>query len=415
MSEQKLMPVTAAEPRASGPSGAAISLAPIIAVVFIAYLVIGLAMPVLPLHVHRGLGLSTFVVGLVAGSQFAAAIITRPWAGHFVDTRGAKNGVLIGLSAATASGALYLLSLRLDSVPETSVLILLLGRAVLGAAESFIITGALSWGLGLLGSDNTGKVMSWVGTALYAALAVGAPAGSALYAKWDFLAIGIAATFVPLVTLPLALSLRTVATPTRRSRTSITSVVGAVWVPGAALAISGVGFAAVTTFVVLLFELHGWGPAWAAFTALSTAFIAGRLVFGHLPDRVGGARVALVCVLIEAAGLTLVWLAPSFATAVCGVTLTRLGYSLVYPGFGVEALRRVPPQSRGLAMGTYTAFLDLSLGISSPALGLVAGRAGLDAVFLVSALVVLGSAAVALRLTSPDSPSETILAHKDGT
>jgi quercetin dioxygenase-like cupin family protein len=29
-------------------------------------------MPVLPLHVHQGLGLGTFVVGLVAGSQFAA-------------------------------------------------------------------------------------------------------------------------------------------------------------------------------------------------------------------------------------------------------------------------------------------------------------------------------------------------------
>jgi hypothetical protein len=55
----------------------AVMLLPIIAVVFIAYLVIGLAMPVLPLHVHHGLGLSTFVVGLVSGSQFGAALISR--------------------------------------------------------------------------------------------------------------------------------------------------------------------------------------------------------------------------------------------------------------------------------------------------------------------------------------------------
>jgi hypothetical protein len=39
------------------------------AAVFIAFIVIGLAIPVLPLHVHRGLGLGTFLVGLVAGSQ----------------------------------------------------------------------------------------------------------------------------------------------------------------------------------------------------------------------------------------------------------------------------------------------------------------------------------------------------------
>jgi MFS family permease len=177
-------------------------------------------------------------------------------------------------------------------------------------------------------------------------------------------------------------------------------------VPGTALAVSGVGFAAVTTFVALLFAERGWGPAWAAFTALSTAFIAGRLVFGHLPDRVGGTRVALVCVLIEAAGLSLVWLAPTFVSALGGVTLVGLGYSLVYPGFGVEAIRRAPPQSRALAMGTYTAFLDLSLGVSNPALGLVAARAGFEAVFLASAVVVLGSAAIAARLLSEEARAD---------
>jgi predicted MFS family arabinose efflux permease len=84
--------------------------------------------------------------------------------------------------------------------------------------------------------------------------------------------------------------------------------------------------------------------------------------------------------------------------ALLGAGVTGFGYSLVYPGFGVEAVRRAPPESRGLAMGAYTAFLDLALGLANPALGLVAGRAGLGAVFLVSALLVTCSAVVAARL-----------------
>jgi hypothetical protein len=44
------------------------ALLPIMTAVFVAFLVIGLAMPVLPLHVHEGLGLDAFVVGLVAGA-----------------------------------------------------------------------------------------------------------------------------------------------------------------------------------------------------------------------------------------------------------------------------------------------------------------------------------------------------------
>jgi hypothetical protein len=51
------------------------TLLPILAVVFASYLVIGIAMPVLPLQVRRTLGFSTFAVGLVAECQFAASLV----------------------------------------------------------------------------------------------------------------------------------------------------------------------------------------------------------------------------------------------------------------------------------------------------------------------------------------------------
>jgi MFS family permease len=374
-----------------------VKLLPIIGVVFIAYLIIGLAMSVLPLHVHNGLGFSTFAVGLVAGSQFAAALFSRPWAGFFADKQGAKRAVVAGLIVAVISGALYLVSLQFVANPSTSIVILLAGRIALGIAESFIITGALSWGLVRAGADNTGKVMSWIGTALYAAYAVGAPIGTWAYAKEGFTAIALTAGIIPLVALLLVAPLRPTSPILSSARPSLTKVIGAVWMPGLGLAVSGVGFGAITTFIVLLFAQNGWGKAWLALTLLSVAFIVGRVFFGHLPDK-NGAKAALFCILIEALGLALIWLAPSAFIALVGVTLVGLGYSLVYPGFGVEALRRTPPENRGLAMGAYTAFLDMSLGFASPALGLIANGKGLNAVFLVSTLVVLGSALIALRL-----------------
>jgi hypothetical protein len=38
--------------------------------------------------------------------------------------------------------------------------VLLLGRGVLGGAESFIITAAVSWGLAIVDARNTGKVIA---------------------------------------------------------------------------------------------------------------------------------------------------------------------------------------------------------------------------------------------------------------
>jgi MFS family permease len=119
-----------------------------------------------------------------------------------------------------------------------------------------------------------------------------------------------------------------------------------------------------------------------------------RIVLGHLPDRLGGAKVALACMVVEAVGLTVIWQAHTVGMALAGVALSGLGYSLVYPGLGVEAVRSAPPQSRGTAMGTYTAFLDLSLGLASPALGYIADAISLGAVFLVSAAIVVGTIAV---------------------
>lgn len=80
------------------------AIAPIAGVVFTAFFVLGLALPVLPLHVHQGLGLSAFVVGLVAGAQFMSALVSRLWAGKITDTRGPKRAVILGLTAATAGG-----------------------------------------------------------------------------------------------------------------------------------------------------------------------------------------------------------------------------------------------------------------------------------------------------------------------
>lgn len=84
--------------------------------------------------------------------------------------------------------------------------------------------------------------------------------------------------------------------------------------------------------------------------------------------------------------------------AYAGTALTGFGYSLAFPGFGVEAVRRAPAQSRGAAMGAYVAFLDISLGIAAPALGAVAGAWSVEAVCLVSAFAVGSSMLVAIHL-----------------
>jgi len=277
---------------ASQPRGAVASLLPIMAVVALSFLIIGFVLPVLPLYVHLELGFGAFMVGLVTGSQFLAAVLSRMWAGHVADRLGPKRAVLGGLLAAAASGGLCLLSLAVTARPWLSVSVLLAGRTILGAAESFIITGAAAWGLAISGPQQAGRVIAWVGMAMFAAMALGAPLGMALYTAGGFAAVAIATVIIPLLTLLVVAPLPAAAV-SKAAPSGLLQVVSAVWLPGFGAALSSVGYGAVLAFGALLAHEGGWSPVWLIFTAFACALVAARLFFGQLPDRLGGAKVAL--------------------------------------------------------------------------------------------------------------------------
>jgi len=113
-----------------------------------------------------------------------------------------------------------------------------------------------------------------------------------------------------------------------------------------------------------------------------------RLLFPDAINKWGGLRVASVCFAIEAAGLFLVAGAADPWMAKLGAFLTGAGFSLVFPAIGVVAVKAVPQQNQGSALATYTAFMDLALGITGPLAGLIMSYAGVSLVYLLTALLV---------------------------
>ncbi|WP_207791730.1 arabinose transporter [Sandaracinobacteroides hominis] len=369
----------------------------VMAAVFLAFLMIGMAMPVLPLHVHDVLGFGPFVVGLVAGGQFLASLLSRLWAGRLTDTRGPKRAMILGLIAGALGGGCYLASLVFLATPVWSVALLLVGRTLLGGAESLIITSGMLWGLALVAADRSAKVIAWVGMAMFAAMAVGAPIGSAIYEHFAFAGIAVASTIIPLAALTVIMPLRALI-PATAPKGNVRTVLSAVLLPGLGFALSGVTFGSMTAFLTLYFSVEGWAHGALAFSLFAVALIVARIVGGHLPDRHGGARVAGICLFGQAAGLLVIATAPSATVAMLGAVIAGAGFSLVFPSLGLEAVRRAPAANRGMAMGLYNAFLDLTLGLGSPALGLLAGQAGLGSVFLASAVAAIVAVPIAWRL-----------------
>jgi MFS family permease len=367
---------------------------------FIGFFTMGLALPVLPLHVHETLGMSATIVGVVAGSQFAAALLSRLWSGLLADAKGPKLSMQVGLVAVMLGGALYHVSVLPLPTPLASLALLILARLMIGCAESFIVTGALAWGVALIGAQNAGRVIAWAGIAIYGAYAAAAPVGVWIYGHWGFAGIATATILVPLLG-HAGLAPLTGAAPSGAHRAPFYTVLGAVLLPGLGLALICTGLGSLTAFVALLFTNHGWQGISIVFTVFGISFVVPRVFFSGLPDRIGGAKVALVCVLIETVGQFMIWPATSPPVVYIGSALTGFGYSLAFVGFGVEAVRRAPPQSRGMAMGAYVAFLDISLGVMGPVLGAIGSRFGISAVYLAATGLIFAAFPITVVLLRP--------------
>jgi MFS family permease len=180
-------------------------------------------------------------------------------------------------------------------------------------------------------------------------------------------------------------------------------VVGRIWREGLGLMLQGVGLSGLTAFASLYFAARHWGNAGLVMTAFGVGFIFVRIVLGHLPDRMGGYRVAVWSLAVEAVGQAMLWWAPSEWAALAGALVTGLGCALVFPALGVEALKRVPPANRGSAMGAFVAFLDIAYGISGPVAGVIAGQFGYAVVYLFGTACALLGAMLAAMSHTPQS------------
>lgn len=372
---------------------------------FFCYLSIGLPLAVLPGYVHNDLGYSSFMAGLIISLQYFATLISRPQAGRYADLLGPKKVVLMGLLLCGISGLFTLLAVTVHGSTLTSLLLLAAGRIALGLGESLTATGSILWGINIVGTLQSARVISWNGVATYLAMALGAPLGVMLNSAFGIPGFAVLIMLMAIFGFWLATRRPGVVVAVGQ-RIPFTQVFSRIWLYGLCLGLGTVGFGTIATFITLYFSSHGWHGAAFSLTLFSLGFVVMRLIFSSFIGRFGGIRVSLVSFVIECIGLLLIWQGHSSWMVDVGAFLTGSGFSLVFPALGVEAIRRVAPQNQGSALGLYSAFLDFGLGITGPVAGLLIGRWGVDSIYLAAALVVMVALFITVRLRLITPPNE---------
>jgi MFS family permease len=353
---------------------------------------VGATLPVLPRYVKGPIGAGDVAVGIVTGAFAITGLACRPLAGHFADARGRKPAVLIGALLTATAGALYFVPAGIPG--------LIVARLFLGAGEGMVYTAGSAWVVDLAPPGRRGRVIGLYGLAIWGGLSIGPLIGTLiLHASDSFDLVWAFAMVAPLIGALIALRIPEVGR-VRRRRDPLHSgdlIARESLRPGLALSLGTVGYATMAAFIVLFMRQRGIGHGAEAFAAFAGTVVLMRIVGGDLPDRFGPVRCAVAAGLTETVGLVVIGLAGSLGMALAGSILMGAAFSLLFPSLALLVVDAVPEERRGSAMGTFTAFFDLGVGVGGPLAGIAAAIGGYESAFLFASCFGVMASLAAIR------------------
>jgi MFS family permease len=364
----------------------------VFAVTFCGLLAVGAVLPVLPRYVPGPLDGGNIAVGVVVGAYAATGLLLRPVAGRLADHRGRRPTVLVGSILVALSGFLYLVPLGIPG--------LIIARLLLGAGEGTVFTAGSAWIVDLAPPERRGRVIGLYGLAVWSALSVGPLIGELLLHASGYTLVWVFAAVMPLLGALIATRLPDPFHPLPKGEHHPLIAREAV-LPGTALALASIGYAAIAAFVVLHLDHRGVGHGAAVFGAFATMVVLTRLVGGDLPDRVGPGRVATAAAGAEALGLATIAVATNLPVALLGALAMGAAFSLLYPSLSLIVVSRIPDTRRGAALGTFTAFFDAGVGLGAPLAGIAAALTSYEGAFLLAAAIALVSMATIAFVIAP--------------
>ena len=325
-------------------------------------------------------------MGVVVGAFAATSVVCRPIAGRQADVRGRRVVLVVGALAMTAGGLLYLLA--------TSVPSMILARLAVGAGEGAVYTAGVTWAVDLAPENRRGLALGLFGLAVWGGLSLGPLVGELLRSSVGYDAVWALTAALPFAAAMIALRLPEPA-EIDREPTPLAFLPRAAMRPGIALALANVGYAALAGFVILDLNARGVGGGASVFTAFAVAVFASRLVLSRVPDRAGARATATTAALFEAAGLAIIAAADSLPVALAGAIVVGVGFAMLFPALALMVVGDVGEDRRGSAMGAFTAFFDIGVGLGAPLAGATASLAGYSAVFVLGSVAALVAAGVA--------------------
>lgn len=376
-----------------------VTLITLLANLFIAFMGIGLVIPVLPAIINE-LGMSGQSAGNLVAAFAVTQLIASPIAGRWVDAIGRKPMIVIGLILFSASELLFGLG--------QSVWVLFASRLLGGVSAAFIMPAVTAFIADITTMEERPKALGFMSAAISTGFIIGPGIGG-------FLAeIGTRVPFFAAAVLAFvaaAFSFIALREPTRQEMEE-----GTVEISGFRRIFKPVYFIAFLIIFILSFGLASFESLFALFVDHKFGFtpkdiaimvtgggiigaVAQVWLFDRLDKWLGEIRLIRWCLIVSAVLVFCVTLVSSYALILLVTMTVFVGFDLVRPAV-TTYLSKVAGNEQGFAGGMNSMFTSLG-NVFGPVIGGLLFDIKLDFPFYFATLVLFGGVILSLFWKKP--------------
>lgn len=354
---------------------------------FIIFFVFYVLLTLLPLYIADKLHATADKAGLLVTLFLVAAIIVRPFAGHWVGKYSNKTILVLSSLAFLAVTALYPFC--------HSIGVLLFIRILHGITFGVITTVKGTISARLIPVSRRGEGISFFSLAMGLAMVVGPWIGLNMARHNAYEPAFWLCTGICLVSIVLALFMKV--PPVVRHADGSTPHMGfAAMFDRAAMPFALVTFfmtfsyAGVSAFLALYArELDLMAAASNFLLCYAILLMICRAFTGNICDSKGPKYVVYPCLLAFTVGLVVLGYTHGSVTMILSGALIGIGYGSVTPVFQTQIISAVETHKIGVANSLFFNAMDVGLAIGAFVMGLMVEGVGYRAIYLVGALLVV--------------------------
>lgn len=314
-------------------------------------------------------------IGLATALFSIASIVSRPFVGWLIDTRGRRIILLLGLIGMTLIPMGYFIS--------AGIALAVVLRTVHGVFHAASSNASSTWVTDIIPHSRMGEGLGMYGLSMAISTAVAPALGLAVMNAWGFRPLFAIAALVTLVALLIGIGIRSSNYTVSKAPLRISELFEPMAMPAAVTQFFFMMAYGVVEVYVAIYaatcRLPG-GGIYFIFIALGT--VATRILLGRVIDRYGEARLMYSGNAAIATGILLLVFAHNVPCYLLSAILLGYSFGAIQPSLQTMAMHTVAPERRGAASSTFFVAFDFGIALGGFLAGILVKYLGYDAMFL---------------------------------